>query len=56
VGETGFKEGGRTILALLAACLTLVSFFTYPSTLKMEATHSSETSVGSQRTTRNYFQ
>jgi hypothetical protein len=34
---------------------TLVSCWAYSSTLKMEATCSSETSVGFQRTTRHYF-
>jgi hypothetical protein len=38
-------------LALLAACLTLVSF----SILKMEVICSSETSVDFQRTTRHYI-
>jgi hypothetical protein len=40
--------------ALLAACFMLVSFSAFPSTLKMEATCFSETSVGFQRATWSY--
>jgi hypothetical protein len=39
-------------MALLAACFMLVFCLTYSSTLKMEATFSSETSVDFQRPTR----
>jgi hypothetical protein len=39
---------------LLATCFTVVSCLAY-STLKMEATRSSETSVDFQRTTRHYI-
>jgi hypothetical protein len=41
-------------LALLASCYALVSCLAYSSTLKMEATCSSETSVEFQRTIRRY--
>jgi hypothetical protein len=37
-----------------ATCFTLVSFLAYSSAMKMEATCSSETSVGFQRATRRY--
>jgi hypothetical protein len=43
------------IVALLAACFTLVSCLGYYSTMKMEATCSSETSVDFQPTTRRYI-
>jgi hypothetical protein len=39
---------------LLATCFTLISCLAYSSTLKMEATYFSETSVGRQRTARLY--
>jgi hypothetical protein len=41
--------------ALLAACFMLVSCFAQSSTLKMEATRSSETSAEFQRTARCYI-
>jgi hypothetical protein len=40
--------------ALLATCSMLVSCSAYSWTMKMYATRSSETSVGSKRTTRHY--
>jgi hypothetical protein len=40
---------------LLATCFTLVSCFTYSSTLKMDAARSSETSVNFERTTWRYI-
>jgi hypothetical protein len=39
----------------LATCFMLVSYLAYSSTLKMEATCSSETSVDFQRITRRYI-
>jgi hypothetical protein len=47
------REGGSS--AELATCFALVSWLTYFSTLRMEATCSSETSVDFQRTTRRYI-
>jgi hypothetical protein len=44
-----------TPCSLLATCFTLVSCLAYSSTMKMEATCSSETSVDFQRTTRHYI-
>jgi hypothetical protein len=41
--------------ALLAACFTLVSCLAYSSTLKIEATYSSEMSVGFQRNIQVYI-
>lgn len=41
-------------LALLDVCVILVSCFVYSSTLKKQATYSSEKSVGFQRTTLYY--
>jgi hypothetical protein len=41
--------------ALLAACFTLVSCLSYYSTMKVEATYSSEMSVNFERTTRRYI-
>jgi hypothetical protein len=40
---------------LLAPCFTLISCLAYCSTQNMEATCSSETSVGFRRTARRYF-
>jgi hypothetical protein len=40
---------------MLATCFTLVSWLTYSSTLKMEATCFSETSFDFQRTIRHYI-
>jgi hypothetical protein len=47
------EVGGE--LALLAACLKLISSIIYTSTLKMEATYPSETSIDFQRTTLRYI-
>jgi hypothetical protein len=44
-----------TAVALLATRFTLVSCLTYSSTVKMEATKSSETSIDFQRNTRCYI-
>jgi hypothetical protein len=41
--------------ALFTNCLTLVSCLAYSSTMKMEATCSSEKSVGFQQTTERYI-
>jgi hypothetical protein len=46
---------GGTSADLLATCFMLVSFLAYSSTVNMEATCSSETSVEFQRTTRRYI-
>jgi hypothetical protein len=43
------------VLSLIATCFTLVSFFAYSSTLNMEPTFSSETTVDFQRPTRRYI-
>jgi hypothetical protein len=48
------KVNGR-FGALLAAYFMLVSFLVYTSTLKMEATHSSDTSFYFQRNTKRYI-
>jgi hypothetical protein len=51
----GRRFGWICLLHLLpATCFTLVSCLVYSLTLKMEATCSSEASVGFQRTTRRY--
>jgi hypothetical protein len=42
-------------VALLANCFVMVSFLAYTSTLRMEATYSSETLVGFQQTTWRYI-
>jgi hypothetical protein len=40
---------------MFAIFLMLASFFAHSSTLKVEATCSSETSIGFERTTRRYY-
>jgi hypothetical protein len=47
--------GFEVLTAVLATFFTLVSSLAYSSTLKMEATCSSELSVDFQRTTRHYI-
>jgi hypothetical protein len=47
------RNGGA--YRLLPHSFTLVSYLAYSSTLKMEATCSSETSVDFQRTTHHYI-
>jgi hypothetical protein len=49
------RRYGVTCSALLATCFRLVSCLAYSSTLKMDATCSSKTSVDFQRTTRCYI-
>jgi hypothetical protein len=53
--ETSLKAGGKQSLVWLPPAFTLVSYLAYSSTLKMEATCSSETSEDFQRTTRRYI-
>jgi hypothetical protein len=50
--ETIMKQEVRR--AMLATCFTLVSYLLYSSTLTMEVTCSSETSVEFQQTTQRY--
>jgi hypothetical protein len=49
------RKKGTNKQALLATCFTLASCLAYSSTLKIEATCSSETSVDFQWTTRRYI-
>jgi hypothetical protein len=55
--ETSVKAGGKEshLSLCLPAAFTLVSCLAYSSTLKMEVTCFSETSVDFQRTTRRYM-
>jgi hypothetical protein len=49
------ERNQRTESSLVAASFMLISCLAYSSTLKMEATRSSETLTGSQWTTRHYI-
>jgi hypothetical protein len=49
------RKQSRSITALFVSSIMLVTYLSYSSTLKMEGTYSSETSVEFQRTTWHYI-